>query len=839
MIALSLAWRQLRSHWASGAVRVLLLALVLAVAATTAVGFFTDRIQSALVRQGGLLLGGDLVVSADHALPQKYELEARRRKLQSTSTLAFPSMIAQGKLSQLAEIKAVNAGFPLRGQLTISTQADANQVASAGSTANTIPAPGTVWMEPRLANLLAVKVGDSVEVGERKMQVAAILQREPSRGGDMFSIAPRLLMNAVDVPSTQLIQFGSRVKYQLLIASDAKAIQDYAAWAKPQLARGERVEDVRSARPEMKSALEKAQQFLGLSAMVGVILAMVAMFLASLPYVQTSLDTYALMRCFGASKRLIVRILMYQTLLLALLGSVVGCLLGFAAQAGLAALAGRLFLEALPSPGWMPALSGMAAGFATMLAVVWPHLLRLRDVPALRILRRDLGDLHTAGWLSFLPAVIVMAGMVFWHAGDFKIGSVTLLAFFALLLMAGALTYAGSKLLQKMSKAGHGAWNNGAWSLGLAGLKRRPGMTIAQVIGFSFGLMALILLALVRGDLLSSWQASLPPDAPNRFIINIQPAQIVGVKVFYTQAGISKTEVFPMVRGRLVALNNRPLDTKKYQDEGVRRLAEREFNLSQIAQMQTDNQLLAGRWWRTDEYGKPMLSLEQGVAKSLGIKLGDRLTYDIAGTRLTLTVTSLRKVEWDTMRVNFFAVTPPGVLDAFPASFITSFHLPLGHEDKLNQLIRRFPNLTVIDVAALMEQVRGIMNKMSHAVEYVFGFSLLAGIAVLYAALVATRDERVREATLLRVLGAKRRQVVAAVLTEFFCIGLLAAIVATVAASALAYYISVRVLNIPYQFNYSLALLALLGASLLVPLAAWFGVRGFLNQTPRQLLQSI
>lgn len=834
MIALTLAWRQLRSHWASGEVRVLLLALVLAVAATTAVGFFTDRIQSALVRQGSLLLGGDLVVSADHALPQKYLLQAGRLKLQSTSTLAFPSMIAQGKLSQLAEIKAVNEGFPLRGKLTISTQADANQVASAGSTANAIPTPGTVWVEPRLANLLAVNVGDSVDVGERKMQVAAILQREPSRGGDMFSIAPRLLMNAADVPSTKLIQFGSRVKYQLLFASDAKAIQDYAAWAKPQLARGERVEDVRSARPEMKSALEKAQQFLGLSAMVGVILAMVAMFLASLPYVQSSLDTYALMRCFGASRRLIVQILLYQTLLLALLGSVAGCLLGFAAQAGLAALAGGLFLETLPSPGWMPVLSGMVAGFVTMPAVVWPHLLRLRDVPALRILRRDLGDINAVGWLSYLPGFTAMAGLVFWHAGDIKLGGITLVAFLGLLLVIGLLAFVGGKLLHQLPEA-----SSGAWRLGLAGLKRRPGMTIAQIIGFSLGLMALILLALVRGDLLHSWQASLPPDAPNRFIINIQPAQIAGVKEFYTQAGIGKTEVFPMVRGRLVALNDRPLDTTKYQDEGARRLAEREFNLSRVAQMQADNQLLAGRWWRADEYGKPMLSLEQGVAKSLGIKLGDRLTYDIAGTRLTLTVSSLRKVEWDSMRVNFFAVTPPGVLDSFSASFITSFHLPLGHEETLNQLIRRFPNLTVIDVAALMEQVRGIMNKMSHALEYVFGFSLLAGVAVLYAALVATRDERVREATLLRVLGAQRRQVAAAVLTEFFCIGLLAAIVATLAASALAYYISAHVLNIPYQFNYSLALLALLSASLLVPMAAWFGIRGFLNQTPRQLLQSV
>lgn len=828
MIAVNIALRQLRSHWASGEVRVLLLALILAVTATTAVGFFTDRIQSALVRQGGLLLGADLVVSADHMLPEKYLQHARQFNLRVTNTLEFPSMVVQGKLSQLAEIKAVSDGFPLRGELTI-----ASQIVGGGTIAKAIPAPGTVWIEPRLASLLAARVGDKVEVGERKMQVSAILQREPSRGGDMFNIAPRLLMNAVDVPSTRLIQLGSRAKYQLLVAANAAVIDSYSAWATPQLARGEKLEDVRSARPEMKSALEKAQQFLGLSAMVSVILAMVAMSLASFPYVQSSLDSYALMRCFGASGRLIVKILLYQTLLLALIGSVIGCLLGLVAQAGLAVLAGRLFLETLPSPGWMPVLSGMLAGFATMLAVVWPHLLRVRDVPALRILRRDLGDLDGAGWLSFLPAVIVMAGLVYWRAGNIKLGSVTLLAFSGLLLATGLLAYFGGRFLHRLPET-----NSSAWKLGLAGLKRRPGMAMAQVTGFSLGLMALILLALVRGDLIQSWRASLPLDAPNRFIINIQPTQIAGIKTFFSQAALGMAEVFPMVRGRLVEINERPLDTTKFRDERARHLAEREFNLSWAGNMQVGNQLLAGRWWTTQEYGKAMLSLEQGLADSLGIRLGDRLTYDIAGSRVTLTVTSLRKVQWDSMRANFFAVAPPGVLEGFSASYITSFHLPLGQDEPLNRLIKQFPNLTVIDIASLMEQVRGIMNKMTYAVEYVFGFSLLAGLAVLYAALVSTREERVREATLLRVLGASRRQVTHAVLAEFFCIGLLAAIVATVAASALAYYFSVHVLDIAYRFNLPLALLALSGASLLVPAAAWLGLRGFLNQSPRQILQN-
>ncbi|ABE49520.1 ABC transporter permease [Methylobacillus flagellatus] len=835
MMAFMIAWRQLRSQWAAGEVRVLVFALILAVAATTSVGFFTDRIESALVRQGGMLLGGDIMVAADHVIPDSYIEEARRRGLQSTHATEFASMVLFGDESQLAEIKAVGAGFPLRGELTVLEQrVEPAMMLTGGQAANGIPAPGTVWIEPRLASNLGVNIGDTLEVGERSMQVSAILQREPSRGGDMFSIAPRVMMNAADLASTGLIQFGSRVKYQLLLAGDATQVDEFSGWLKPRLERGEQLQKVTDARPEMRNALEKAQQFLGLSAMVSVILAMVAMFLASQPYVQKSLDSYALMRCFGASRRFIFRILMSQTLLIAAFGSGMGVLLGFAAQAGLAVLADRLLLETLPAPGFMPAVSGAAAGFAAMLAVVWPHLARLRDVPALRILRRDLGEQYRVHWLHFVPALLVLAGLILWHAGSVRLGGIVLLALAGLVLAVALLAWLGMRLLARLPQN-----VTGSWLLGLAALKRRPGLVVAQVLGFSLGLMALILLAIVRGDLLSSWQQSLPEDAPNRFIINIQPGQVAPLRQFFDRSHLPHVEIFPMVRGRLLEINGKPLNVEDYQDDRARRLAEREFNLSWAADMQQDNQLLEGRWWQPSDHGKPMLSLEQGIAHDLHLKLGDRLTYDVAGTRLELEITSLRKVDWDTMRANFFAVTPPGVLEGYPANYITSFHLPSGQEQLLNQLVREFPNLTVIDVAALLDQVREIMSKMSHALEYVFAFSLLTGLAVLYAALVATREERVKEATLLRVLGASRRQVLQALWTEFAVIGALAALVATLAAAIMAYYLSSQVFNIPYQFNLRGALGVMVLAALLVPAAAWLGMRRFLNQSPRAILQSI
>lgn len=837
MLALSIAWRQCRSLWSSGEVRVLLFALILAVTATTSVSFFTDRIKSSMQTQGNVLLGADLVVNSDHAIPVAYKAEAQQRQYQTSQALEFSSMVLKVESSELAEIKAVEAGFPLRGHLTISRQ---SATTAKESSSVDIPARGTVWMEPRLAQKLALKIGDEVGVGESQFKLTAFLLQEPSRGGDMFSIAPRLLMNSADVEATGLVQFGSRVKYQLLVAANTdgatanQAMEDYAEWLKPQLARGERVDDIRSARPEMRNALNKAQQFLGIASMVGVILAMVAMLLASIPYVQKSLDAYALMRCFGATKKLITQILLYQTLLLALVGSVIGCVLGFAAQYGLAILAGRLFLETLPAPGWLPVLLGLVTGFATLLTVVWPQLMRLRAVPALRILRQDLeGNVRTNG-IVFLPALLVLAGLVFWHAGDIKLAGIVFAALVALVVVAGFLAYAGMRIVQSFS-----VQNFGVVKLGLMGLRRRPILTIAQVVGLSMGLMAILLLAFVRNDLLKNWQTSLPADAPNRFVINIQADQIPGINALLTSHAIQHADIFPMVRARLISVNGKPLNIEQYKDDRAKRLAEREFNLSWAAQMQADNELVAGQWWTAEDAGKPQLSLEKGLAETLNLKLGDKLTYDVAGTPLDLTITSLRKVEWNSMHVNFFAVTPPKVLDNYAANYLTSFHLPAGKEEALNQLVRKFPNLTIINVSAVMEQLQSLLSKMSYAIEFVFGFSLLAGLAVLYAALMATREERVRESTLMRVLGASRKQVVLAMLVEFLCIGILASIVANIFTNVAAYYLATLVLDMEYQFNVWLSVQALLAAMVLVPFSAWLMARNQFNQPPRALLQSV
>jgi putative ABC transport system permease protein len=636
-----------------------------------------------------------------------------------------------------------------------------------------------------------------------------------------------------------LIQYGSRVKYQLLLAGSPEKINLFASQVKPKLGRGERVEDVRNARPEIKSALDKAQQFLGISAMVSVILAMVAMLLSSMPYIKQSLNTFALMRCFGAQQRTVMQVLVIQTLIIALFSAIAGVALGFMAQLGLAEVAGNLFLETLPQVTLMPAVIGIVASVAMMTAVVLPHAWQMRNLSAMNILRRETLVQPLSAQAKFLPAAFVMGTMVFWQAHDVKIAVSTILSLLALTLVVLIFVHIGMSSISRLLMFSPKSTVVSSVHLGVQGLKRRLGLSTVQMVGFSMGLMVIMLLALIRGDLIRNWQASLPENAPNRFVINIQPAQVDSVKQFFVSQQIKDSSLFPMVRGRLIRQNGQLIKVENLTDDRARRLAEREFNLSWASQMQSDNQLVAGRWWTEDAYGKPYISLEQGLAQTLNIKLGDKLVFDVAGNLLTLTVTSLRKVDWDTMRANFFAVTPPGVLENYPANYISSFHLPVGADAPLNQLVRQYPNLTVIDLAALMQQVRGIMHKMSRAVEYVFAFSLIVGLAVLYAALVATRDERMTEATLMRVFGASRKQVSIAYISEFACIGLIAALVATIASNLLAYYLSVNILNIPFQFNVTLVLVVMLVSATIVPLAAWLGLRGFLNVPPRQLLNSI
>ncbi len=851
MNTFSLAMRLLRRDWQAGELRVLAAALIVAVTSITAVSFFTDRINQALHRQANELLGADLLIASDQPVAASVHDLARKHGLRYTETLDFRSMVMSsdtaGDHMQLAEIKVVSDGYPLRGTLRIAPQRFAPDAPATG-----IPAPGTAWLDAGLLGPLHLNIGDPITVGEMQLTVTAVLTHEPARGGDLFSIAPRLMLNMADLPQTRLIQPASRVRYHLLVASDdPQHISAYRTAITPLLKSGERTEGIEDARPELRAALTRAKSFLGLAALVSVMLASVAIATATRRFVARHFDNCAMMRCLGAVQNDITYLYVYQILVLGLTASLLGCALGYAAQGVLVKVLGSLISAELPSPSLWPVVSGLFTGMITLLGFSLPPLLQLKSVSPLRVLRRDIGTPRTTSLAAYAAGIIALAALMLWQAGNIKLGIYMLAGTLITLVILGALTLLlinGLKLLRNK----HGGSSGAAWRFGIANITRRTQGSVVQVIGFGIGIMALLLLTLVRSDLLHDWQKSLPADAPNRFLINIQPDQVAPLQDFLANAlGAEKGHaipLYPMVRGRLTAVNEIPVTPESYTDEHAQRLVAREFNLSWATDMQADNKIVAGTWWNEHDKNKHVVSIEEGLAKTLGLTLGDQMRFLIAGSEFNATITSLRTVEWDSMRPNFFVLAPPGgrslhgALDTYPASFMTSLHIatnPAGNQSSImNTLVKTFPNVTIIDVAAIMTQVRQIIERVTLAVEYVFLFTLLAGLLVLYAAIQSTLDERIHESAILRTLGARRGQLLISLFAEFATLGLLAGLVAACAASLLGYVLATQLFHLPYAFNPWLWIIGVTGGTLGVGLAGLLGTQFILRQPPLQTLRN-
>ena len=826
MTDLRLALRLMAREWPTGEIRILLAVVALAVASLTAVSFFADRVRISLSQEANVMLAADLVLSADRPLDPAFATEARRRGLAVAYTTTFLSMVQGRDQARLAGIKAASAGYPLRGRLRIADAPYAADRPAAG-----LPGPGQAWVDARLAGELGLLPGKPVQVGERTLIVSAILSHEGERGGNFMALAPRLLMNEADLATTGLIQEGSRITWRLLLAGDPAALAGFRAWTEPRLGRGQKLEGLRDARPELRDTLDKAERYLGLAALLAVVLAAAAAQTILRRYVTRHFDQFALLRCFGGSRKRLFRLYLLQFAGLGLLAGLLGSGLGLLVQQILAALLGDALRLTLAPPSWRPFAIGTLAGLILVLAFSLPAMLRLAEVPALRVLRRDLGPPSSGHLAAHGIGLAVVAGLLFWQAGDARLG----------LIVVGGLVAAGlaAVLLIRVLLAPLTALAcrlPPAPRLGLLALHRRGWETTLQVMALSLGLLAMLLLTLVRDDLLAAWQDKIPADAPNRFAINIQPDQVAPIRQWLTAHGVADAQLYPMVRGRLTAINGRPLDPKAYTEERARHLAEREFNLSALADLPPDNAITAGQWWRPGAAGE--FSVEDGIAKTLAIRLGDALTFDAGGLPLMGRVSSLRKVDWDSFRVNFFVVAPPGALDGLQASHITAFRLPAGRATVLAELVAAWPNVTLIDVDAVMAEIRTLMDRVSQAVQVVFLFSLAVGLLVLASALYARRDERAREIGVWRTLGASRRTVRTALAVEFAVLGLLSGAVAAGAASTLAWLLAERVFELPHAIDPAIWLAGLAGGLALVMAVGLMATRGLLDASPLQALRA-
>lgn len=822
MRTLRFALFALARDWKSGEIAVLVAALLVAVAALTGVGFFTDRISQAVIRQAAEVLAADLRLQGSRPPSEDYVTEARARGLATARTASFPSVVFRGEVSSLSAIRAAGPGYPLRGLVRI-----ADGAFEPARTTTDIPGRGEVWLDGRLLARLGAAVGDSVSVGAATFRVAHVLDYRPDQGSAFVDLASSLLMNIADLPATQLVQPGSRVTYAILFAGEPASVRTFKPWLEQKKLPGERLVDVAEASPQIQSAADRAGRFLSLSALITVLLSAVAVAMAARRYARRHLDTVALMKCMGAAQGFVLRVTVVQLMLLALAATAVGALLGWLAQEMLAWLLRDLVRGNLPPPTAAPAMLGLVTAVAILVGFALPPLLQLKKVPPARVLRRNLEPPPLRYWVSYGLALGALLAMLFWLVRDAR-----LVAFVAVGtgVTLAVLTGAGWLLVKGVGRLRGGV--GVAWRYGLANVARRGGESVAQVIAFGLGLMVLLLLALVRNDLVDEWQASLPKDTPNHFLINIRAQDAEPLREFFAARGVPKPTLFPMIRARMTAVNGRPLRELGLEGDRGQNFAEREQNLTWAAGLQSDNRLEAGRWWTEADRGRKLVSITTEYQRDLGLKVGDRLAFDVAGEPLEAEVTSIRKVQWDSFRPNFFLVFSPGTLDGMVGTYLTSVRLDATQRRMLAELVRQFPSVSVFDIEAILAQVRDVMDRASLAVQYVFLFTLLAGVTVLLAAVQSTRDERRYESAMLRTLGAARRVVLAGVAAEFAVIGLLAGLLAAAGATAGGYFVATELFNLKYAADPWVWVAGLGLGVLLVGGAGTLAARSVVNTPP-------
>jgi putative ABC transport system permease protein len=837
MKAWRLAWLHLRRDAHQPALRVLLAALIIAVMAVSAVGFFTDRLNKLMQYQATELIGADLKIKSARPLPAEFVEQAARRGLRSARLLTFPSVVLYRDATLLSALKAVTAAYPLRGQLKISQTLDAPEQVT-----DDIPAPGTVWAETIMLQRLGAQVGDIVEVGQSQLRISAVLRYEPDRQGRFSQFAPRLMLNMADLEATGLVGAGSRVRHHLLFGGEAEAIQAFRLWLDEHRSGDQSIEDINDASPTFRAALERAQRFLSLAVLTAVLLAGAAIAIAANHFARLQADAGAILRCLGATQKMILLIYSLRLLGLGLLASIIGISLGWIAQYSLTEILRQsINLAHLPAPSWIPIWQSLAIAFITLIGFALPPLLRIHRVPPLRVLRNDLGVTPPSVWQVSLFAGGAMIALLWWQANDWKLALILLAggaAAFAVLLGVayGLLALVQGFVQQPASStsSGHRFFKGGGLSLrfGLLQLVRHRHSNSLQLAAFGLSIMALLLLALVRVDLLDTWESQLNRDAPNYFALNIQPAQRAAFENYLAQQQLRSSGIYPMAVGRFSAINGKTVNPDDYDNPRAQRLLRRTFNLSAAAALPDDNTVLAGSF---DANRRGEVSVEKDFADTIGIKLGDELRFDVGGQSVATTVTSLRDVQWDSFNVNFFVFATPDVLENLPLTYVSSFYQ--DQHDEITTMARQFPGLTLINLDSILSQVRMVMNRAALAVQYVFGFTLLAGITVLYAGLTASQAQRRRETAILRSLGASRSLIQRSLLIEFSVLGLLAGFIAASFASLIGYLLATQVFNLAYQFNPWLWLIGLIGGGIGIAVAGIMGIRGVLKQSPVVVLR--
>jgi len=828
MKAIAFALRSFRRELRSGEVLVLLFSVALAVAALTAVGFLTDRIGKAVARQANEVLAADLRLRSQEPIPETWRDRAQEFDLQTAETNTFPSVVFAGDLSALATIKAVSKTYPLRGNVRVSDTLFGEQ-----RVVDNTPARGKAWADGALLARINADVGDRLTVGSLELEVTAVLTYRPDQSMGFASLAPSLLINIEDIAASGLISEGSRVGYALLVAGNEDAVNEFDAAIQPELPDAVRSSNREESGERAYRAADRAQRFLSLTAVISLLLSAVAVAMSARRFAHRRMDTVALMKSLGATQRFVILVSVVQLVLLGLLGVVVGSIIGFAAEEILTRILADLIASDLPDIGIMPVVLACGSAMVLLVGFALPSLIQLRNTPPLRVLRHDVMPPAPSRMLVAGLALAAVAALLYRSVGDAQMLAILL---GGIIVIAIALYLVGRGLVATMGRFRSGV--GVAWRYGLANVARRGRDSAVQVVAFGLGLTVLLLLTIVRTDLLEGWRQTLDEDAPNHFMINIQPHELESVANIYRSAGVEPPEFVPMIRARMSTINGVSVKDREYPDPGGQWMANREANLSFASNLSASNEIVEGEWWPENYDGPPLVSIEEEAALETGLTIGDRMTFIVAGREVDATIGSVRKINWDSFQPNFFMVFSPGALAGLPTTYIASLRLEKEQQPVLVTLVRTHPSISVIDLDSILQQIRGIVQKASLAVQAVFVFTLAAGIAVLFAAVQSTIDERRFESAILRALGARKRTVLAGVMAEFAALGAAAGILASAGASILAAIVATRLFELPYEFNPLLWVTGVAAGVFIVCASGFVAARGAVNAPPVDVLRA-
>ncbi len=827
MKAVVFALRSFGRELRSGEVLVLLAAVGLAVAALTAVGFLTDRIGKAVARQANEVLAADLRLRSQEPVPEEWSALAAEYDLDTATTMTFPSVVFSGDSSALSAIKVVSDNYPLRGSVRVADRLFGEQ-----RVVDDIPASGEVWADGALLARVGADIGDTLDIGELSLEVTAVLTYRPDQSIGFASLAPSLIMNIVDIDRTGLIGEGSRVSYALLVAGDETAVAEFNTAIQDKLPESVRLRSQEESSERAYNAADRAQRFLSLTAVIALLLSAVAVAMSARRFAQRRMDTVALMKSLGATQGFVISAALVQLVLLGVLGVAAGSVVGYVAEELLANILADLLQGDLPDAGLRPIVLASGSALVLLIGFALPSLIQLRNTPPLRVLRHDAVPPAPSRLLVAGLSLAAVAALLYRSVGDPRM---LVILIGGLLIIAAALYLVGRGLVATIGRFRSGV--GVAWRYGLANVARRGRDSAVQVVAFGLGLTVLLLLTLVRTDVLEGWRKTLDADAPNHFLINIQPHEVEQVGALFENNGLARPTFTPMVRARMSTINGEDVKERQYPNDDGRWLANREANLSFTAELSSSNEILDGEWWPADYDGPPLVSIEEESATNTGLAVGDQLMFIVAGREVETEIASIRKVNWDSFQPNFFLVLSPGALDGLPMTYISSMRIEKEEQPMLIDLMRAHPSVSVIDLDAILQQVRGIIEKASLAVQAVFVFTLAAGIAVLFAAVQSTIDERRFESAMLRALGARRRTVFSGVMAEFAALGMAAGILAAAGASILAALVSVQLFQLPYEFNPLLWVVGLTAGVFVVCISGFFAARGAVNAAPVDVLR--